>query len=90
MKKLIIILVVWVFVYSCTVLVSTGNSNIHLDDSPNVQQEANSQIGRELEQIGDKVDDIDETVEKSNVRIKDVKKTIKSVDSTLIKTIKEK
>jgi peptidoglycan hydrolase CwlO-like protein len=90
MRKLITIFVLSIFVlWGCTVLVATGSANMHLDDSPNVQQEQSSQIGSQLEKIGDKVNEIDNTVEKTNDRIKDVKATVKSVDSTLVKTIKE-
>ena len=90
MKKLIITFIVIVAtLWSCTILIATGNANMHLDDSPNVRSDQTSQVGRELEKLGDKVDEIDNTVEKTNTRVKQVRETVNNVDSTLVKTIKK-
>jgi len=49
---------------------------VHIDDTNSPKTESSSQIGRDIDKIGAKINEIDKTVEKTNDRVRDVKEVV--------------
>jgi hypothetical protein len=81
-NKIILVYAVFVIIYGCTVLINTGGSKASVNTEHGIEQDVDSNIGSQIK-------DIEENVDKINNPVEGVKETVKAVDSTLVKTIKE-
>jgi peptidoglycan hydrolase CwlO-like protein len=92
-NKVMLIYAIFVAVYGCTILVNTGGSSVHIEDSNSPKNETSSQIGRDIDKLQNTIQKVEKTTEKTNDRVKQVKETtektndrIKQVKETVIKT----
>jgi peptidoglycan hydrolase CwlO-like protein len=92
-NKIMLIYAIFVAIYGCTILVNTGGSSVHIEDSNSPKNETSSQIGRDIDRLNNSMQKVEENTEKVNKEMKHVKKTtektndrVKQVKETVIKT----